>query len=419
MSTFTDWNGPQGSNARASDLAEMALRYQNMLSELQAHINATPGSKNVHNIKEYVEPLIAECAKTADVINRLNSYAKATDLPNLEPYALKQDLNLYAKKADLEDFVVNATLERYLKIADLSNQQIIQEIESAIAELKSWFNDPNEVADFKHVVKTNAYFEGLVHALEQIKFTDRREAAYIGGSDEVGVYYILGMFIGKAGTAYIKYVDDKPFSAVINFAVTPEYKGELSVTTDSDLEGLKFKIVKGTDKEGAEHLYLAIQSTEWIPQFASYDGKGMFTTIDFEVAGVNFVPIKSESWKQSNGSCSDVCDCVSGKGFSFSQLASVVLDKRIFMEKNNPYITYNDVKSLGEIGKVEYWDQWKDDEHGNRFAVNVPDGYHACDGTPVLLDDDVDDKFRERYDSYPVIDYCMIRVKHIIEVNND
>ena len=131
MSTFTDWNGPQGSNVRASDLAEMALRYQNMLSELQAHINAIPGSKNVHNIKEYIEPLIAECAKTADVINRLNSYAKATDLPNLEPYALKQDLNFYAKKADLEDFVVNATLERYLKIADLDSQQVILEIKSA------------------------------------------------------------------------------------------------------------------------------------------------------------------------------------------------------------------------------------------------------------------------------------------------
>lgn len=419
MSTFTDWNGPQGSNVRANDLAELALRYQNMLSELQAHINATPGSKNVHNIKEYIEPLIAECAKTADVINRLNSYAKVTDLPNLEPYALKQDLNPYAKRTDLEDFVVNATLDKYLKIADLKDQRLILEIQAAIKEIQDWFKDPNSVADFKHVVKTNAYFEGLVHALEQIKFTDRREAAYIGGSDEIGVYYILGMFEDKAGTAYIKYVDDKPFSAVINFAITANFKGEMSVTTDSELEGLKFKIVKGTDREGVEHLYLAIQSTEWIPKFASTDGVGMFTSISFEVSGINFVPIHSEGWKQSNGGCIDICDCYSGKGFSFSQLASTTLNKRIFKEENNPYITFDDVKSLDEIGKLEYWDQWEEDENGNRFAIHVPEGYHSCNGAPVLLDDDVDEAFRERYDTYPVIDYCMIKTKRILKANND
>lgn len=418
MSTFTNWDGPQGSNVRASDLAELALRYQNMLSELQAHINATPSTNNVHNIKDYIEPLISECAKTADVISRLNTYAKLTDIPNLEPYALKQDLNEYAKKVQLEDYVLSTTLTRYLKIADLTQQQVILDIQAAIAEIQSWFNNPNEIADFKHVVKTNAYFEGLVHALEQIKFTDKREAAYIGGSDDIGVYYILGMLEDKAGITYIKYVDDKPFSAVINFAITPNFKGEMSVTTDCELEGLKFKIVKGSDKDGVEHLYLAIQSTEWIPNFASYDGKGMFSTLDFEASGINFVPINSEGWKQSNGNCIDICDCASGKGFSFSQLATTVLEKRIYKEKDNPYVTYNDIKPLDMIGGVIYWDEWEEDEYGNRFAINVPDGYHACDGTPVLDSDGACEEFREKHpNNYPTIDYCMIKIKPVMEVN--
>ena len=63
MSTFTDWNGPHGSNVRASDLIELAGAYQRMLSELHEHIAATPSANDVHNIKEYIEPIIAEYTK--------------------------------------------------------------------------------------------------------------------------------------------------------------------------------------------------------------------------------------------------------------------------------------------------------------------------------------------------------------------
>ena len=91
MSSFTDWNGPQGSNVRANDLAEMALRYQSMLSELQAHINANPSSTNVHSIKDYIEPLLRECVKFEDLTTKLTAYAKLEQIPRLDGYAQRSE----------------------------------------------------------------------------------------------------------------------------------------------------------------------------------------------------------------------------------------------------------------------------------------------------------------------------------------
>lgn len=39
MSTFTDWNGPQGTNMRASDLVKFADAYAELTTKLSEHIN--------------------------------------------------------------------------------------------------------------------------------------------------------------------------------------------------------------------------------------------------------------------------------------------------------------------------------------------------------------------------------------------
>lgn len=415
MSTFTDWNGPQASNVRASDLLELAQRYQAMLSELHSHVVANPSSTNVHNIRDYIETLLVDCVKVADLTSRLSAYALLTDIPNMDGYVQRGELNQYATQADITDMVHTVALNAYLRKADLSTEQVIVELQAAVTELEGYFNDPSEPVTFAHAVKTADYFEGVIHALEQIQFTDKEVAAYIGGSDEVGVFYILGMLLDKAGTAYIKYVDDDPFSAVVNFAVTPNTKGALSVTTDCDLEDLKFKLVKGTGRDGSEHSYLAIQSTEWIPEFASTDGFGKFSTIAFEIAGVNFAPVGSEGFVASNGNCLEICNCNSGKGFSFSELATQVFGVKIFREEGNPYVTQQDLASRDCVGLISGWNEF--DEHG--VAINVPEGYHACDGTDVLSGDDVSDEFREMFTEYPLVDYSIIKTKPMVEVSDD
>lgn len=413
MSTFTDWNGPQGGGARAADLIQLANAYSELVAKLDQHVaDKTPGTSDVHGIKTYVE---AQIATIRGLIPSVSAFITEADADT--KYALKSQVPTdVVKSDDLADYATNAAvaalLANYLKTNELGSNAIITAIKKDITALKAvlaadTFSMP--------VLKATDYVEGLVHAIEQVQFTDKAYSAFVGGSDTTGVYYILGMLKDKAGTAYIRMGNTKPFSAVINFAVTPEWKGALSVTTDSELKGLKFKIVSGTDAENKKHAYLAVQSTEWISNFSSSDGVGVFNNIQFFGAGINFVPINSTGWSQPNGNCHNVCDCISGKGFSFSELATTVLGKQIYREASNPYLTKNDVTALDHVGVISQWTDY--DENG--IAINVPDGYHACDGTPVLPEDDVSDEFREKYTEYPLVDYSIIKTKSGVGIEQE
>lgn len=451
MSTFTDWNGPNGSNVRASDLIELAGAYQRMLSELHEHIAATPSANDVHKIKEYIEPIIAEYVKLSELTIRLNSYYTKLDAD--DKFALKSaipDLTPYVKLTDIADFVATPVLDAYLKKSDLSSQQAVIDLQNAIAEINA-FLEGNEV-EFNGVVKSKQYIEGLIHALEQIQFTDKKFNAHIGGSDSVGVYYILGMLMDKAGTAYIKYENTKPFSAAINFAVTPDYKGALSVTTDGDLAGLKFKIVSGT-RNGEKHAYLAVQSTEWIQNFASTDGVGKFDVIEFFGAGINFIPVDSEGYVKPNADCHDVVDCYSGPGFSTSSFAvnefKSITGKTIFKVVEDgglvhlvladntytdiqlharpyllgegggktPFVTISDIKAIDNVGTIVYWPSWEEDGD-KRVAKDFPGIYLACDGS--TFDENEYPTLAEVLGGnvLPVVDYCIIKAKNLIEVIN-
>lgn len=410
MSTFTDWNGPQGGGARASDLIQLANAYSDLVAKLNQHMSdKTPGTSDVHGIKTYVETQIATIRglipSVSAFITEVNADAK---------YALKSQVPAdIVHTSDIADFTTNAALNtalsKYIRASDLASQQVIVDIQADIDALEAAL----AVNTFeKPVFKATDYIEGLVRAVEQIQFIDKPIAAFVGGSDEVGVYYILGMLRDKAGTAYIRMGNTKPFSAVVNFAVTPEWKGALSVTTDCELKGLKWKIVSGTSASGEKHAYLAIQSTEWISQFASTDGVGIFTDISFHGSGINFAPIGSNGWVRPNGYCHNVCDCKSGKGFSFSELATTIIGKQIYRELGNPYVTVRDLKALDHVGVISYWPFY--DENG--VAVDVPEGYHACDGTNVLPEDDVSDEFREKFTAYPIQDYAIIKTKSTVDI---
>lgn len=410
MSTFTDWNGPHGGGARALDLIQLANAYSELVAKLDQHMaDRTPGTSDVHGIKTYVEAQIAIIRNLIPSVAGLISESEADNkyqakIENINDFVKTETLGSYATKQ-----YVTTALSDYLKKNDLSAQQVILDIQADIAALEAAL----AVNTFeKPVFKATDYIEGLVHAVEQIQFIDKPIAAFVGGSDEVGVYYILGMLRDKAGTAYIRMGNTKPFSAVVNFAVTPEWKGALSVTTDCELKGLKWKIVSGTSASGEKHAYLAIQSTEWISQFASTDGVGIFTDISFYGSGINFAPIDSNGWVRPNGNCHNVCDCKSGKGFSFSELATTVIGKQIYREFGNPYVTARDLKALDHVGVISYWPFY--DENG--VAVDVPEGYHACDGTDVLPEDDVSDEFREKFTTYPIQDYAIIKTKSTVDI---
>ena len=410
MSTFTDWNGPQGSGVRAADLIQLANAYSDLVAKLNQHMSdKTPGTSDVHGIKSYVETQLEAVRNSIPSVSAFITEANADS-----KYATKSQIPTdIVHSADIANLATNASvtasLANYLKTSDLDSQKVILDIKADVDAIEAALN---ATSFSMPVLKATDHVEGIIHAVEQVQFVDKSIAAFVGGSDEVGVYYILGMLRDKAGTAYIHMGNTRPFSAVVNFAVTPEWKGALSVITDCELKGLKWKIVSGTGASGEKHAYLAVQSTEWISQFASTDGVGIFTDISFYGSGINFVPVESNDWVRPNGNCHNVCDCMSGKGFSFSELATTIIGKQIYRETGNPYVTVGDIKAFDHTGAISYWPLY--DENG--IAINVPDGYHACDGTVVLPGDDVSNEFREKFTKYPLQDYAIIKTKSSIDI---
>lgn len=376
MSTFTDWNGPQGGGARAADLIQLANAYSDLVSKLNQHMaDKTPDTSDVHGIKNYVE---AQLKTIKDLIPETSAFITETNADS--KYALKSAiptnvvnetaLNVYAKTEAVEKLLAD-----YLKTNDLSNQKLITDIQSDITAIETVLNiSDNPYKDFAFempVLKATKYVEGIMHAVEQIELTDKQVSAYVGGADSAGNYYLLGMLLDKAGTAYIKYINTDPFSASVNFAYTPDDKGALSVVCDNNVWGaLKFKIVAGTDATGEKHAYLAVQAQDWVVD-----------QIVFECAGINFCPIGSEGWLAPNGNCHDVIDCFAYTGFSASQL---------------------NIK-VGEIGDVVAWNKFDT----NGVPIDIPANCHICDGTEVSQSD-WPELVAAGVTTFPLVDYHII-----------
>lgn len=369
MSTFTDWNGPQGGGARAADLIQLANAYSDLVSKLNQHMSdKTPDTSDVHGIKTYVETqlktikdLIPETSAFITETNADGKYALKSDIPT--GTVKSDDLKDYAKTTDL-----NTVLTNYLKTNDLKEQQLIKDIQTDVDAIKAALSaNPFEMP----VLKATKYVEGIMHAVEQVMFTDKQVSAYVGGADSAGNYYLLGMLLDKAGTAYIKYVNTDPFSASVNFAYTPDDKGALSVVCDNNVwDALKFKIVAGTDATGEKHAYLAVQALDWVVD-----------QIVFECAGINFCPIGSEGWLAPNGNCHDVIDCFAYTGFSASQL---------------------NIK-VGEIGDVVAWSKFDT----NGVPIDIPANCHICDGTEVSQED-WPELIAKGITTFPLVDYHII-----------
>ena len=417
MSTFTDFNGPQGNNVRATDLIALADAYNRLTTTLQEHINnANLPGQNTHNAKDYVDSQIAE---VRNLIQDFSQYLKKSeagwDVNN--PFLKESILPSLATKLELQEKVNADVLNDYLLKDQLASQQVIvsilqslEALQTGLQSIENWKDAEALVAD---VIKANDYFQGLLHAKEQILFTDKQVTAEIGGSNLIGVYWLLGMLGEKAGDAFVKFIGNNDLEHQKQFEANVKFAGKsLIVSTDNHkLKGLCFLVV-----EYSGNKYLAVQSTDWMSKFASTDGYGLFDKLDFECSGVNFYPAGTAGYIKPNGNCNVLSECLSdGPGLAFSSLSTTVLNAQICREARNPYLTLDDVTTLDKLGLISQWPEW--DENG--VAINVPEGYHACDGTPVLDTDDVDPEFRERWTEYPMFDYSVIKTKTSIKINMD
>ena len=156
MSTFTDWNGPQGAQAKATDLIALADAYTALVTKLNSHLE-TSASNNVHSIKDYIDSVKQEISDSIPSISGLLTKLEAQQTYQLASTALTQSditnaLADYATESSVNNKITqalsdNATqsyvenaLASYIKSDSLLSHAVIAEMRTAISSLQSWAN---------------------------------------------------------------------------------------------------------------------------------------------------------------------------------------------------------------------------------------------------------------------------------------
>lgn len=459
MSTFTEFNGPQGSNIRASDLLSLTQAYQNMLAQLQAHIAENPANNDVHTVRTFVNNLLADYTKLSDLVTRLNNYYTKIDAD--ARFATKTELAQKANASAIPDITGKADkteLTAYVKKTELAAMTVITTIQSNITALQnalSGLNGVDTTFDWDGLIKATNMVADVIKA-NIFEAVFRQIPAYVGGSDDEGVYYVLCELTEKAGIALCRFNDDAAMSAVVDWSVQKvdpsTYKAALSVTcANVNLTGLKFLIVKGTDTSGVERFYLAARANDWTRTFTSTDGVGYHKTLQFAVTGINVLVDGDTFYHKPNSACTVIESCSAGNGFSASALAtdkvrdtagnnlisvkrtgsfihlmlgdentnSVQMKARPWLIGSDgslsPFVTLKDLNVLDAVGTVTAWPKWE--ENGDMMvATDIPAFVLPCDGAE-FDEEDYPELYALLGDNHtPVVDYHVIKAMSMIDV---
>ena len=320
MSTFTQWNGPQGaSGPSAKDITALIDAYNSMSSALQAHLAATaPTDSAVHGIVNYVNSiktelqalLGAKAENTALSAVKETADAAATKQALLD--AVQNMEQLISAKADTKALAAKAdtALTDTMQKSIDTITEMLDKLQAEWDKFAAHYTDETTALAFSTIIKTTEYFIGKAHVHYVIDFTkwSHFTAPYAGtgtqdSSDTNGIF-ILGCLSmdwadddnapekeqsAKAARAYIKYVNTNPFDAIIDMSATKadgKFTGSLSVHMSKKAgtwQNMKFHLVHGTDSKGNEAVYLGVSSSKLASAGSDY------SNVNFHVAGVNFL----------------------------------------------------------------------------------------------------------------------------------
>lgn len=462
MSTFTEFNGPQGSNIRASDLLSLTQAYQSMLAQLQAHIAENPANNDVHTVRTFVNNLLADYTKLSDLVIRLNNYYTKTDAD--AQFATKTELAQKANAFAIPDITGKADkteLTAYVKKTELEAMAVITTIQSNITALQnalSGLNGTDTAFNWTGLISATDVIAGIIKAnIFETNF--RQIPAYVGGSDTDGVYYIFCELTKEAGTVYCEFHDDHYMSAVVEYAMrttADDTIAALSVTcANKELTGLRFLVVEGTDANGVKRRYLAVRADEWVSTFTSLDGVGYHKTLTFTVAGINILIDGDRFYHKPNGACVVLAQASAGTGFSANALATdefkatdnktifkvirdgglihlVLADENfaaIFVKSRpyltgsdgskSPFLTAADVNAIDEVGVIRSWPKYEERGSGLtavRIAVDIPGIDLATDGSTFDPEDYPELYAKLGTNQLPLIDYGIIKAKSLLEI---
>lgn len=309
MSTFTQFNGPQGHGFSSKDLINLIEAYNQLSLKLNNHIEAiAPTDTQVHGIKAAIDNLRAELTNALSLKASKNELNEVDE--KFDDYATKQALlnaqqalgGQIAGKADAD---VIPTLTKKVDFNALSDY--VERINSALGELILRYNafclKYDETADdkalFKTAVETTKQFVGTLYARDLIEFNEWKlfsaQFAGTGATFDATTngLYILGEMSRlwaknepdeekvKSAVAFIKYVNDRPFDAIVRMTATSFTEGSLEVLISQGatrFTNLCFHLIVNTDSAGKDRVYLAVSANELKSQ-----------NTEFRACGINFI----------------------------------------------------------------------------------------------------------------------------------
>lgn len=147
----------------------------------------------------------------------------------------------------------------------------------------------------------------------------------------------------KAATAYVKFVDDDPWDAVIDVAATYQvsehaWTGSIDalVSQTPSRDGLTFHLVKGTTTIGNEVIYLAVETNDVWAQTRNDPAQ----TLQFFVSGINFVP--TDRGQGPNGQVISIASSKAG----INSYAQIMSDQYLDADGNGVAVTDSDASTL-------------------------------------------------------------------------
>ena len=329
MSTFTEWNGPQGYHGPSTkDIAGLINEYQELARKLTEHVNETVPNYDVHHVKSYVEDVKTQLQRTISALEAaLND--KQDSGSYVEEAVLTEILKGYTTKglveSTLEDYVTGSSFaealtlyvpkELYDNYVD-ANDRLVSSIKAFVDKFN--IDDENMTASFNGILAASGYLRGRLHVHEIIDFTKwvtvNMQFAGTGSPNDAFTngLYVIGKLsddwsddehrptrnIYKAARAFIKYEDGSPFDAIIDMVITKH--GEESFTgamnaivskQPGDWANLRFHLVRCTSTEGNESIYLCMSADGLDKSVQQFNAP--YVNMSVHACGINFLPLNA------------------------------------------------------------------------------------------------------------------------------
>ena len=354
MSTFTEFNGPQGGGLPVAQITKLIDAYSGLSTKLNEHIsnsvNSEAAKSKVHGVLDYVDgiknKLETSLTNKANSKDLIDTNKAVEELKSLIASVDNEMTQMACSVGSLREKVKNKAEKS--AVDSKASAESVNTVNKALAELKKAWDDfsacYSEVKGennkylrilFDCSVQAAEYLIGKVQAHKYIDFTQWADvAAQFAGTgiadDDTNTngLYILGELsfdwsgMGntaakpngfaayKAGRAYIKYVNSDPFDSIVDFTASyanDKWTGTLTQQTSrspGSWLNLSYHLIEATDRTGQKRVYLAISADELAlsdgnarkPDQDGYyntndTGNTAYSNLRFYVSGVNFIPL--------------------------------------------------------------------------------------------------------------------------------